>query len=72
MKDAMQILDFDDPSSEPLKTVLLQCYVTPIFLKADQVVSIIIAIYNLKDNAAVILGKEIFKFIVLLVIIVHC
>lgn len=36
MKDAMQILEFDDPSSEALKAVLLQCYVTPIFLKADQ------------------------------------
>ena len=50
MKDAMQILDFDDPSSEPLKTVLLQCYVTPIFLKADQVVLIILAIFS-KDNS---------------------
>lgn len=38
MKDAMQILEFDDPSSEALKAVLLQCYVTPIFLKADQVI----------------------------------
>ena len=37
MKNAMQELDFDDPSSEPLKTVLLQCFVTPIILKADQV-----------------------------------
>ena len=37
MKSAMQELDFDDPSSEPLKTVLLQCFVTPIILKADQV-----------------------------------
>ena len=37
MKDAMQELDFDDPSSEPLKAVLLQCFVTPVILKADQV-----------------------------------
>ena len=44
MKDAMQILEFDDPSSEALKAVLLQCYVTPIFLKADQVIVIIIVI----------------------------
>ena len=42
MKDAMQELDFDDPSSEPLKAVLLQCFVTPIILKADQVFIIII------------------------------
>ena len=45
MKDAMQILDFDDPSSEPLKTVLLQCYVTPIFFKADQVVLVVIVMF---------------------------
>jgi len=37
MKDALQVLDFDDPSSEPLKFILLQCYVTPIVLKTDQV-----------------------------------
>lgn len=37
MKDVMQELDFDDPSSEPLKAVLLQCFVTPVILKADQV-----------------------------------
>lgn len=40
MKGAMQLLDFEDPSSEPLKAILLQCFVTPIFLKADQVIII--------------------------------
>lgn len=38
MKDAMQVLDFDDPCSEPLKAVLMQCFVTPIILKSDQVI----------------------------------
>ena len=37
MKDAFQVLDFDDPSSEQLKVVMLQCFVTPIILKSDQV-----------------------------------
>lgn len=46
MKDALQVLDFDDPSSEPLKAVILQCYVTPIFLKSDQVIIIVTSNYN--------------------------
>ena len=40
MKDALQVLDFEDPSSEPLKVILLQCCVTPIILKTEQVLII--------------------------------
>ncbi|XP_065883679.1 condensin-2 complex subunit G2-like [Dysidea avara] len=36
MKDAFQVLDFDDPSSEQLKAFMLQCFITTVILKSEQ------------------------------------
>ena len=69
MKDAMQELEFDDPSSEPLKAVLLQCFVTPVILKADQVLIYIFVLLNILNDIS---GEKVFEFIVLLVFTIHC
>ena len=77
MKDAFQVLDFDDPSSEQLKAFMLQCFITTVILKSEQVrvyvctlkcylLQFMIILYQL------VLGTEIFEFIVLLVYLVYC
>jgi len=49
MKDAFQVLDFDDPSSEQLKVFMLQCFVTTVILKSEQV-CVRECVYNLDSG----------------------
>ena len=37
IRNCLLLLDYDDPSADPTKLLLLRCYMQPMFLKADEV-----------------------------------
>lgn len=37
IRNCLLLLDYDDPSADPIKLLLLRCYMQPMFLKTDEV-----------------------------------